>query len=48
MTRLPAPDSAIAKKAMYSLSEIGRKFGRTRERIRQIEKEALEKIAASV
>jgi RNA polymerase primary sigma factor len=31
----------------YTLDEIGRKYGRTRERIRQIEKGALKKLATS-
>jgi len=34
-------------KTVYTLDEIGSKFGVTRERIRQIEKSALEKIALS-
>lgn len=75
--KLPAPDSAIAKKEIrkkitealsslpirereiikmrfgidqgntYTLDEVGKKFDLTRERIRQIEKEALQKLADS-
>jgi len=37
----------IEKESTYTLDEIGRKFDLTRERIRQIEKRALEKIASS-
>jgi RNA polymerase primary sigma factor len=37
----------IDLEATYTPDEIGKKFGRTRERIRQIEKEALKKIANS-
>jgi len=37
----------IDKESTYTLDEIGRKFDLTRERIRQIEKRALEKLAAS-
>ncbi len=76
-TKLPAPDNAIAKRAIkqkigealsildskeedivrmrfgidrdtkYTLEEIGKRYGVTRERIRQIEKEALKKLASS-
>jgi RNA polymerase primary sigma factor len=37
----------IDQKSTYTLDEIGRRFDLTRERIRQIEKAALEKIAQS-
>jgi RNA polymerase primary sigma factor len=37
----------IDQDATYTLDEIGRKFDLTRERIRQIEKRALEKLATS-
>ena len=34
----------IGEKSEYTLEEVGRNFGLTRERIRQIEKEALKKL----
>ena len=37
----------IDKESTYTLDEIGKRFDLTRERIRQIEKRALEKIAES-
>jgi RNA polymerase primary sigma factor len=37
----------IDQESPHTLNEIGRKYGRTRERIRQIEKGALKKIATS-
>ena len=37
----------IGTQKVFTLDEIGSKFGVTRERIRQIEKAALEKIAKS-
>jgi len=37
----------IDKNSTYTLDEIGRRFDLTRERIRQIEKRALEKLAAA-
>jgi RNA polymerase primary sigma factor len=37
----------IDRETTYTLDEIGRKFNLTRERIRQIEKRALEKLATS-
>jgi RNA polymerase primary sigma factor len=37
----------IDQETIYTLEEIGRKFGLTRERIRQIEKRALKKLATS-
>ncbi|HEX3033965.1 MAG TPA: sigma factor-like helix-turn-helix DNA-binding protein, partial [Thermodesulfobacteriota bacterium] len=37
----------IDQETTYTLDEIGKKFDLTRERIRQIEKRALEKLAAS-
>ena len=35
------------RESTYTLDEIGKKFDLTRERIRQIEKKALEKLAKS-
>jgi len=37
----------IDQDSTYTLDEIGRRFDLTRERIRQIEKRALEKLASS-
>ena len=37
----------LGDEKVYTLDEIGNKFGVTRERIRQIEKAALEKISKS-
>jgi len=39
--------AGLGEDKIYTLDEIGQKFGVTRERIRQIEKGALEKISKS-